>query len=62
MEEFTGDEASQSNQIFPVETTPHTAVEAVAAPSNPSYAPDSHVPGSEVRIHVANGLIEHISE
>lgn len=49
MEEFTGDEASQSNQIFVDEATSSNTASAGAAPSIPSYAPDSHVPGSEVR-------------
>lgn len=56
MEEFTGDEASQNNQIFPVEPVQPEHVEA--APSYPeasgevavsSYEPVSHVPAPEVR-------------
>lgn len=48
MEEFTGDEASKNNQIFPEDNS--SSVSQDAAPvAVPSYAPDSHVPTADVR-------------
>lgn len=48
MEEFTGDEASKNNQIFPEDNS--ASVSHDAAPvAVPSYAPDSHVPTADVR-------------
>lgn len=47
MEEFTGDEASKSNQIFPEEPVATTSVEQVVAAPIPSYSPDSHVPSPD---------------
>lgn len=49
MEEFTGDEASQNNQIFPAETSASAQQDPAVAVPVPSYAPDSHVPTAEVR-------------
>ena len=49
MEEFTGEEASSNNQIFPEEPAQPAQVEPVASASIPSYAPDSHVPTADVR-------------
>jgi sorting nexin-1/2 len=47
MEEFTGDEASTNNQIFPEQSAQPVEVEPIASSSIPSYSPDSHIPTAE---------------
>lgn len=61
MEEFTGDEASQNNQIFPEETSPVVPQHEAAAVPVPSYAPDSHVPTAAVRwLKISSHLLSYL--